>query len=148
MPLVAVVCVEANWDSGRLSVETGVGVTVGDEATDFVVNGPWVAVSLLELELAAGAGRTAVDCVVDCAAPEEVSVGGRETPVDEVAVVDVSDSNAAVPPVTVALGPEGAGDVVSSSDRSPSLSTPESIPESMSSPSAACTVDPRPVGRA
>ena len=88
MPLVAVVCVEASWDSGRLSVETGVGVTVGDEATDFVVNGPWVAVSLLELELAAGAGRTAVDCVVDCAAPEEVSVGGRETPVDEVAVVD------------------------------------------------------------
>jgi len=103
-------------------------VTVGDEVTDSVMDGLLFAVSLLELELEAGAESMAVDCVV---------VG---CPTLEVTLV--------VSPVAVAPVAKGAGVVVSSSERSSSLSRPESIPESISSPSAASNVDPRPVGRA
>jgi hypothetical protein len=111
-----------------------------------------VALLELELELGAGAAAASVEGVAGCATLEDVEVTGEEVTIagggidDKVAasvVVDVNDLEVAVSAGFGALVAELVDVVVSSSESSSSLKPSTSL--SMSSPSAAPSVDPRPV---
>lgn len=147
-------------------MESGAGVTAGADVRNSVGLGAAVCCALLllelelDLEFGAGAATMAVDNVVGCARLEEVEVTGGEVliaggggaaleTVDDKAaavVVDVNDCEVVASPRFGAVVAKGAEVVDSSSESSSSLRL--STPESRSSPSAASSVDPRPVGRA